>query len=306
MNIPVDKLVGTFKAGAEARRDSDVPVRVAVFVDASASKFLIDCVRGAFVPQTTAALVRVERLDGQAPAVKPDTDVSIVISCGADGLERAVQQIVVAGAPTVVLAESSVEAPFIEQDTRMLGLIAATDKTYLLETLARWILDRTDKDIAFSSKFPFLRIAAAMRAISSVALTNMATGALVIIPGADFPVVTVAQLGMLLQLSAIFGKPLRGERAYEAAGVAAAGLVLRAGARLACRHAGRLGFVVKALVGGFGTYAIGRALVSVYERDVDYSRANEAVGAVWGRVRDLVAGAIGSDGRPVRGADAAA
>lgn len=65
----------------------------------------------------------------------------------------------------------------------MLGVVAATDKTYLLETLARWILDRTDKETAFAANFAFMRIAAANRIITSCALTNMATGALVFLPG---------------------------------------------------------------------------------------------------------------------------
>ena len=82
-------------------------------------------------------------------------------SCGSDRLESAVQELVIAGAPVCVLAESAVEVPFIEESTPMLGVVAATDKTYLLETLARWILDRTDKETAFAANFAFMRIAAA-------------------------------------------------------------------------------------------------------------------------------------------------
>ena len=79
------------------------------------------------------------------------------------------QELVIAGAPVCVLAESAVEVPFIEESTPMLGVVAATDKTYLLETLARWILDRTDKETAFAANFAFMRIAAANRIITSCA-----------------------------------------------------------------------------------------------------------------------------------------
>ena len=296
MGIPIDKVAGAVKMGAAASGEADVPVRVGVYVDGSATAFLIDTVREAFVPQTTGALVRVERLTGEEVSVKPDTDVAVVISCGSEHLQAAVQRIVVAGAPTVVLAESSVEVPFIPQDTRMLGLIAATDGAYLLDALSRWILDRTEKGTAFAANFPFMRVAAANRAIASTAFTNLATGALVFIPGADFPVMTLAQVGMMMQLAAIYGKPIRAERGYEAAGVLAAALALRGGARLACRSAGRAGFAVKALVGGLGTFAMGRALVALYERDVDYSAANEALGGLLRRVRSVVARAAGDDG----------
>lgn len=288
MNVPIDKIAGAFKAAGSAKKDSDVPVRVSVFVDGSASTFLLQTVREALVPQTTSAIVRVERL-GEAPVtVKPDTDVSIVISCGSEHLQQRVQEIVIGGAPTVVLAESAVEVGFIQEDTPMLGLVAATNKTYLLESLARWILDRTEKDTAFAANFPFMRVAAANRIILNASAANLVTGALLFVPGADFPVMAVAQLGMMAQLALVFGKPVRPERGYEVAGVLVAGLLMRALARAVVPAAGHLGFVVKALVAGFGTYAMGRALTALYEADVDYTRANQAVASAARHGRDFI------------------
>ena len=285
MKIPVDKLTRAFKMGASVKKDSDTPVRVSVYLDSSASRFLAETVRDAFVPQTTSGIVRVERLGEERIAPKTDTDVVLVLSCGSDRLESAVQELVIAGAPVCVLAESAVEVPFIEESTPMLGVVAATDKTYLLETLARWILDRTDKETAFAANFAFMRIAAANRIITSCALTNMATGALAFLPGADYPVMALAQVGMLFELAAVFGRGIKPERGYEVAGVLAGGLVIRAP---------HIGFAVKALTAAAGTYGMGRALVSLYERDVDYSRANEVVTATFSRVRDLVTTVAGA------------
>lgn len=132
MKIPVDKLTRAFKMGASVKKDSDTPVRVSVYLDSSASRFLAETVRDAFVPQTTSGIVRVERLGEERIAPKTDTDVVLVLSCGSDRLESAVQELVIAGAPVCVLAESAVEVPFIEESTPMLGVVAATDKTYLL------------------------------------------------------------------------------------------------------------------------------------------------------------------------------
>ena len=294
MGIPVDKLLNALKLGVSVQGDADTPIRVAVFVDVSATPSLIQTVREAFIPQTTSALLRVERLGADPVAIKPDSDVALILSCGSEHLQARTQEIVVAGVPTVVLAESSVEAPFIQEDTRMLGLIAATDKTYLLDTLARWILDRTEKSTAFALNFPFMRIAAANRAIISTSLGNMATGALFFVPGADFPLMTTAQLGMMLQLAAMYGKPVRPERGYEAAAVLAAAFALRGGARVLARQAGHASFAVKALIGGLGTYGMGRALCAFYDRDVDYTRVNELVGEAASRVKHAVADALGT------------
>ncbi len=294
MGIPVDKLFNALKLGVSVQGDADTPIRVAVFVDASATPSLIQSVREAFIPQTPSALLRVERLGADPVAIKPDSDVALILSCGSEHLQARAQEIVVAGVPTVVLAESSVEVPFIQEDTRMLGLIAATDKTYLLDTLARWILDRTEKSTAFALNFPFMRIAAANRAIISTSLGNMATGALFFVPGADFPLMTTAQLGMMLQLAAMYGKPLRPERGYEAVAVLATAFALRGGARVLARQAGHASFAVKALIGGLGTYGRGRARCAFYDRDVDYTRVNELVGEAASRVKHAVADALGT------------
>lgn len=275
MRIPFGKAAEAAKLGAATMKQGDEPIRVAVAVDATATRFLIETVRDAFVPRTTTAIVRVGTLDDCDRLIKNDTDIVLVLSCGSVGLQKSIQRLVIAGAPVAVIAESSVEIPFIESDTRMLGLIASTDKTNLLESLARWILDRTEKEIAFAANFPFMRIAAANRVMSSCALTNLATGALVFVPGADYPVMVAAQMGMMLQLASIFGKPISVDRAYEAAGILLSGYALRIVSRAICRSAGHLSFVVKALIAGGGTYLMGRALTALYERDVSYEAANE-------------------------------
>lgn len=68
----------------------------------------------------------------------------------------------------------------------------------------------------------------------------------------------------------------------------AGGLVIRAVTRALVKQTPHIGFAVKALTAAAGTYGMGRALVSLYERDVDYSCANEVVTATFSRVRDLV------------------
>lgn len=299
MGIPFNKIGKALKFGTEAKKDSSAPVRVSVFLDESVSPFLVETVRDAFVPKTTGGIVRVARLGSDAPVVKPDTDIVLVLSCGSDGLESAVKELVIGGAPVCVVAESAVEVPFIAEASPMLGVVAATDKVYLLETLARWILDRTDKETAFAANFPFMRIAAANRVITSCALTNMATGALVFIPGADFPVMAMAQVGMTVQLAGIFGKEIGPERGYEVAFVLASGLLTRALTRRLVAHTPHIAFLVKALAAGFGTYGMGRALIAAYERDIDYSRANEVLGSAFQRVRDAAVSAHGSVDVPV-------
>lgn len=296
MGISFDAAAGAasqaFKLGMNATKENDAPVRVAVYLDATAARGLVETVRDAFVPRTTSALVRVDRLSAEPAPPKPDTDVVLVLTGGSEHLERAVQRLVIAGAPVCVVAQSSVEVPFIEADTPMLGLVAATDAEHLRETLARWILDRTEKDTAFAANFPFMRAAAANRVITTTALANMATGALFFVPGANYPVMTMAEIGMAFKLASSYGYPLRPERGYEVAAVAAAGFVLRCTSRLICRKTPHVRLIVRALVAGFGTYGMGRALASAYERGVDYTRLNELMGRALERVRGVAHGEV--------------
>ena len=79
----------------------------------------------------------------------------------------------------------------------------------------------------------------------------------------------------------------------------AGGLVIRAVTRALVKQTPHIGFAVKALTAAAGTYGMGRALVSLYERDVDYSRANEVVTATFSRVRDLVVTTVAGATRPM-------
>lgn len=288
MRIPVDSVIDAVKMGAGVQGDVDAPVRVSVYLDGNAPTHIVRCLRDALVPQTTSGLVRVARLGDVPLSVRPDTDVAIVVSGGSAMLQDRVQRIAISGVPTVVLCESCIEVPFIERDTAMLGLIAATDETHLLSSLAHWILDRTDKDTAFAANFTFMRIAAAMRVVRSAAMANLATGALFFMPGADFPVMTMTQLGMMLKLAGVFGKPMRFERAYEAAMVLGAAFAMRAGARAVARRIGGAGVVFKAALAGVGTYGMGCALSMYYERDIDYTPINDFFRGSYGGARKIL------------------
>ena len=75
-----------------------------------------------------------------------------------------------------------------------------------------------------------MRSAVTNEIVRSAAVTNAVTGALMFIPGANYPVMTVAQAGMALRLASIHGYKIAPERVYEVAGVAVAGLVFRGAA----------------------------------------------------------------------------
>ena len=289
MALSLDSIVHAVKSAASARSKSKDSVRVAVYVDGSATPFLVDAVREALVPQTTAAVVRVERLTDEPAPVLDGTDIVLVLTCGSNHLERAVGSLLAAGAPVAVLAESSVEVPFIKRDTRMLSLISATDRTHLLGQLSRWILDHTEKETVFAANFPFLRVAAGSRAISTCTAANTLTAVLPWPRGADFPTMTGAQIDMLFQLAGIYGKSIDRDRAYEVAAVVALALALRKVSRTVSEGAGRAAPLVNAAIAGAGTWCMGLGLSALYEHDVDYAPLNAMLDTLAGTVRKVAA-----------------
>lgn len=113
---------------------------------------------------------------------------------------------------------------------------------------------------------PVLRRPVAQALVRRYARQNAAVGAAVFVPGADLPVLTLNQLRMVLRIAAAYGVELAGARALALAGVAGAGLGLRALARRAAGLAAFPSFALKGAVAYGGTLALGEATIAFLER----------------------------------------
>ena len=86
----------------------------------------------------------------------------------------------------------------------------------LSERMGGWVIAAcNDKRLAFALAFPFVRKPLSLEAVNSTALQNAGVGLLVIIPGADMPVMTLNQAKMLLMIAAAYGEELNMERVKE-------------------------------------------------------------------------------------------
>jgi uncharacterized protein (DUF697 family) len=119
--------------------------------------------------------------------------------------------------------------------------------------------------IALAARLPALRPAVVNRVIQSAARQNGVVGAVIFIPGADMPVMTVNQIRMVLQIAAAYGERVGLERAIEILSVIGIGFGLRTIAREALDFVPGPGWVFK---GGFGytaTVALGKAAARYFE-----------------------------------------
>jgi uncharacterized protein (DUF697 family) len=101
--------------------------------------------------------------------------------------------------------------------------------------------------------------------IQATARQNALVGAVIILPGADMPVMTMNQLKMVLRIGAAYGYRSDLQRTVEMLGVIASGLGMRALARRAVEYVPGLGWAMKASFGYVGTEAIGRSAVAYFE-----------------------------------------
>ena len=136
--------------------------------------------------------------------------------------------------------------------------------------MGEWIIAACkDKRLAFALAFPFVRRPLSLDAVRATSVQNAGVGAVMFIPGADMPIMTLNQAKMLLQIAAAYGEPLSAERIKELAAVVGGAFVCRNVARSAVGIVPVLGWAIKGAVGFAGTEAMGRAAIEYFEAGGD-------------------------------------
>src|SRR5262245_54546260 len=119
---------------------------------------------------------------------------------------------------------------------------------------------------------PVLRDAVVERLVERFSRVNGIVGALVFVPGADMPVITLNQIRLVLRIAHAHGVGVGQERAPEVVAVLGSGFALRALARSAAGIVPVAGWAVKAGVAYGGTRAIGEAAKRYYETQAESVR----------------------------------
>jgi len=160
-------------------------------------------------------------------------------------------------------SSSAIAATF---DLSILDVVVASDAVQMLDQLAGWFASTQQSlKLAFAANFTWMRRHIAKEAITNTAMQNGAVGAVIFIPGADLPVMTLNQAKMVLQIAAAYGQPMTMERVRELAAVIGGGFALRAVARNVVGLVPGFGWAVKGVIGYTGTLAMGYAALEFFE-----------------------------------------
>jgi uncharacterized protein (DUF697 family) len=122
-----------------------------------------------------------------------------------------------------------------------------------------------DDAVPLAARLPALRRMVAEHIILGAARQNGVIGAVVFIPGADMPAMTLNQIRMVLRVAAAYDEELGVPRALEILSIVGAGFALRTLARQALDVVPGFGWALKGAVGFSGTVALGRAAIEYFE-----------------------------------------
>lgn len=135
-----------------------------------------------------------------------------------------------------------------------------------VDEIAHAVSRRLGEDAtSLAARVPVLRRPLAEELVDRFARRAAVIGVAVFVPGADFPVLTLHQLRMVLRIGAAYGVELDAERVPEVLAVIGGGLAFRAIARQALAVVPVGGWIVKGAVAYAGTRALGEAAIRYFE-----------------------------------------
>ncbi|WP_080798165.1 YcjF family protein [Arabiibacter massiliensis] len=326
MQLPVD-IKAVIDEATNIDEARQTPLSVSVYLDDGAPGDVLAHVRQAFASASVHARVSLMYLDGRPFAPYAGDDMAVIVagldervgSCAEELRRAGVPVMVVTTLPSLVAdvadaaghpiprgdlvapkaprvpaalpaADDSADAAAPAAPAEPYALDAAAAAS-LSERMGGWVIDAcNEKRLAFALAFPFVRKPLSLEAVNATALQNAGVGLLVVIPGADLPVMTLNQAKMLLMIAAAYGEELNMERVKELAAVVGGAFACRAVARQLVAFVPALGWAIKAAIGYSGTQAMGRAAIEYFEDGATLGRLTDAVA----RARDKVVRAAAS------------
>ncbi|MBR2789173.1 MAG: hypothetical protein IKD70_00955 [Eggerthellaceae bacterium] len=304
MELPVD-LKSVLEAAKTVEEARNIPVGMCVIVDETAPESLLDMVEELLEPLSPGARVVYDELCKGSHSYDDTTDFVVIVAGGNRRVGWFADAVRAEGIPVAVVAAS---ADFVAERAREAGnpipegdVLDGTDAEKLAEAMGRWLIAvGRKKKLAIAQAFACARRPLAVESIKATALQNAAVGGVVIIPGADMPVMTLNQIKMLLQIAAAFGEPMDIGRVKELAGVVAGGFLARTAARELLGLVPVGGWAIKGGIGYSATMAMGYAALNYFEGGGGLA----GVGAIAGAAGDVAAKAArGTKGALSKGKD---
>ena len=227
----------------------------------------LEDVRPLQVTGVLAPTLEKELQRGGAPgAVRSQGDVAnaaalvrVLAGAAMDEDERELRAARRAGVPTIAVQTGTgrFDIPYVLATDVVL---CRPGSGFPVEEIARALAARVgERATPLAARLPVLREAVCDELIETFSRKNGVLGVAIFVPGADFPVLTLNQLRLVLRLASAHGVEVDQSRLPEVLGTVAAGFGFRAVARQLLGAVPVAGWAVKGGVAYTGTRAIGEA-----------------------------------------------
>jgi len=274
MALPID-VRDLLKSGRRLKRDRERTLVLSVIVEADVSDEVVDVLREALRPHTAGVHLSIMVPERDNPAVPDTASDAVIVAVGSGGAEvmsslEAARQKDLKIVVLYVGAQEDVEALSLALGQQADDLLLRPGADQLIDALAAWLVREVpSKRLALAHNFDFVRHEVAAEVVRSTAMQNALIGAVIVIPGADMPLMTANQAKMLLRIAAAYGESLGVDRIKELAVIVGGGFTFRAAAREVVGLVPVLGWAVKGSIGYAGTMAMGRAAIAYFEQGAD-------------------------------------
>lgn len=267
--VSMGDLFDVISSGRESFVGADQEIRLLVLVDVDAPADLVCAVRDSLVAQKATGIVDVWPL-GSEPVMRVTPDAVVVVAGPVEkDVAVAIRQWAGQSVHVGVVASSALDVPdadLPEALSAFVSPVAACDASALPTKLAEFLARALgDKNVALASCFPFARKTVISALTQRCAVENAAVGAVSLIPGSDFPIMTCNQAKLALDIAGAYGRGVSPVRAAELAGVVGAGILYRGVARCVAGLLPGVGWALKSGIGYAGTLATSRAVQARFD-----------------------------------------
>lgn len=254
---------------------ANVPISITLLIDNEADEKLSAHIRNLFLTSNPNAKVSINYFEEGYKYASPTDDCVFIVAGISANAGRLADEILASGVPVFTITHNKFELMTACQnqhhelsgdDCAELRDFTPKEVTKLNDRIGGWICAvLPNKETAFARTFNFVAHGVARDCVMLTSAQNTAIGALPIIPGADFAILTANQVKMLIQIAGCYGHDISKDMIKEIGAILVCAFGFKRFASGLKKFIPVLGPVIGGGVAGGGTYALGVAIIEYFD-----------------------------------------
>ncbi|MGI6755390.1 MAG: hypothetical protein ACOX4F_05205 [Atopobiaceae bacterium] len=270
--VRVSNVVDVVSNAVKIRATVAGEISVAIYVASDAPRWLVICVKEAFLPYQAGAKVSVRQIESHAAVDMPSAELALVLVGPKDaGASRTILSLAEAGVSVCVVAETALDVPNIvhgaddEASYENISSTCALERETLLDKLAAWLVDHAPDGVCAAANFPFCRTREVEKLIHSCSVKNALVGTVGLPGKSDILIMANNQIKLALEIAGAHGKTVSPEAGLAIAGTILASFGYRGLARAVTPHVRFGAPAIRALIAYGGSMLTGMAVQEIMD-----------------------------------------